>query len=442
MSALKRTNTCGELTAKDSGKQVVLKGWVDSRRDHGGLIFIDLRDRFGLTQIVLNPQMNEEAHKLGEEIRSEYVICVEGKVGPRPEGTVNGKLKTGEIEVTASRITVLNRANTLPFAIGDMNVSEDVRLTYRYIDLRRPFMYNNLSLRYKITKVVRDYLDHQNFIEVETPILTKSTPEGARDYLVPSRVNPGKFYALPQSPQLFKQLLMVSGFERYFQLARCLRDEDLRADRQPEHTQIDMEMSFVEPEDIFGIIEGMFKKVFKELFNKEIQTPFRRMSYAEAMSRYGSDKPDLRFGVEIRDITDIAKTVDFKVFRGVADGGGLVCGINATGCAKFSLKEIEDLTTMVKGWGAKGLAWFKVDDGGALTGTIAKFFPKEVQDRIKQKLDAKPGDILLFVADKAKVVYESLGALRLKIADLLGLRDGSKTELLWVVDFPLLEYSE
>jgi len=442
MSALKRTHSCNQLTAKDIGKNVVLKGWVNSRRDHGGLIFIDLRDRFGLTQIVLNPQMNEEAHKVGEEIRSEYVICVEGGVEKRPEGTINAKLTTGEIEIKASRVTILNRAATLPFAIDDDSVSEDIRLAYRYIDLRRPFMYNNLSTRYKITKIVRDYLDHHQFIEVETPILTKSTPEGARDYLVPSRVNPGKFYALPQSPQLFKQLLMVSGYERYYQLARCLRDEDLRADRQPEHTQIDMELSFVEPEDIFAIMEGMFQKVFKELFNKEIKTPFRRMKYAEAMSTYGSDKPDLRFGIEIRDITDIAKTTEFKVFRGVADSGGLVCGINATGCAKFSLKEIEDLTNMVKVYGAKGLAWFKVDEGGALTGTIAKFFPRELQEHIKAKLSGKPGDILLFVADKAKVVYESLGALRLKIAELLALRDPEKIELLWVTDFPLLEYSE
>jgi aspartyl-tRNA synthetase len=442
MSALKRTHTCNELTAKDIGKGVVLKGWVNSRRDHGGLIFIDLRDRLGLTQIVLNPQMNEEAHKVGEEIRSEFVICVEGSVEKRPDGTINAKLTTGEIEVKAGRVTILNRAATLPFALDDASVSEDIRLTYRYIDLRRPFMYNNLSMRYKITKVVRDYLDHQQFIEVETPILTKSTPEGARDYLVPSRVNPGKFYALPQSPQLFKQLLMVSGYERYYQLARCLRDEDLRADRQPEHTQIDMEMSFVEPEDVFTVIEGMFRKIFKDLFNKDIAVPFRRMKYAEAMSRYGSDKPDLRFGIEIQDITDIAKTTDFKVFRGVADGGGLVCGINAPGCAKFSLKEIEDLTAMVKVWGAKGLAWFKVDESGALTGSIAKFFPAGLQEKIKMKLSAKPGDILLFVADKAKVVYASLGALRLKVADLLGMRDQSRVELLWVFDFPLLEYSE
>ncbi|MDP8262928.1 MAG: aspartate--tRNA ligase [Candidatus Ancaeobacter aquaticus] len=438
----KRTHTCGMLTGQDVGKEVVLMGWIDSRRDHGGLIFIDLRDRGGITQLVLDPQMNEEVHKIGEEIRNEYVITVKGVVGNRPEGTTNDKLKTGEIEVKVNDIGVLSKSRTLPFALDEETLSEDIRLVYRYIDLRRPFMQNNIKQRYKITKIARDYLDQEDFIEIETPFLTKSTPEGARDYLVPSRVNEGKFYALPQSPQLFKQLLMVSGYEKYFQIVRCFRDEDLRADRQPEFTQIDIEMSFITPEDIYRLIEGMLKKIFKDVSGKDIELPFRRISYKDAIARYGTDAPDLRFGLEINDITHIAGKCDFKVFRGVSDNKGKVCGIRVPGGASFSLKDIEELTSYLRDFGAKGLAWFKIDEAGAFTGQIAKFFNADLQGEIKDVFDGKPGDILFFVADKAKVVYPSLGALRNQIADRLKLKDPAKNEFAWIVDFPLFEYSE
>ncbi len=437
-----RTHSCGQLTAQDVGKQVSLAGWVHTRRDHGGLIFIDVRDRQGLTQIVLNPKENPNAHGVGEKIRSEYVIAVGGTVHKRPPGTENTKLLTGQIEVHVSTIEILNASKTLPFEITDTNTSEDLRLTYRYLDLRRPEMVRNLTTRYRIAKIVRDYLDRQKFMEIETPFLTKSTPEGARDYLVPSRVHAGKFYALPQSPQLFKQILMVAGMEKYFQLVRCFRDEDLRADRQPEHTQIDIEMSFVQPEDIFALIEGMMTEVFRGILGVELSAPFRRMPYKQAMEEYGSDKPDLRFDMKIVNVSSTVAAAEFKVFASVVKSGGHVAGINAQGCGVYTNPQIEELVKWAVGAGAKGLAWMRVDAAGNLTSNITKFFSPEILNKLKEQLNAHAGDLLLFVADAPKLTLNVLGGLRLHLADKLGLRDAKKFELLWVVDFPLLDYSE
>ncbi len=438
-----RTHTCGQLGAEDVGKEVTLAGWVNARRDHGGLIFLDLRDREGFTQIVLNPKENPKAHALGEKIRSEFVIGIQGVVHKRPPGTENAKLATGRIEVHVRSLDIINASKPLPFELGDTNTSEDLRLTYRYLDLRRPDMMRNLSTRHRITKIARDYLDRQKFVEVETPFLTKSTPEGARDYLVPSRVHPGKFYALPQSPQLFKQILMVAGVERYFQLARCFRDEDLRADRQPEHTQIDIEMSFVKPEDIFNLIEGMLKEIFHGVLGAELKTPLPRMPYKQAMEQYGSDKPDLRFNMKIVNVSDMAKTTDFKVFAGAVKDGGVVAGINAQGCASYSTGQIDELIEWAKAnCGVKGLAWMRVEGPGKFSGSIVKFFKPEEVAALEKAFAAKAGDLLLFVADKPAVAYPALGSLRLLLADRLNLRDPKKFELLWVVDFPLLDYSE
>ena len=393
-----RTHTCGQLRSEHVGETVTLSGWVDTYRDHGGTLFIDLRDRYGRTQIVFAPEGGEELSKASKTFRSEDVLQVTGKVAHRPEGTVNPKLNTGEIELRATEAVVLNRCKTPPFQpTGQDLPGEDLRLKYRFLDLRRPAMQKTLELRHRITKIARDYFDELGFFDIETPILGRSTPEGARDYLVPSRVQPGMFYALPQSPQLYKQIMMVAGYDRYFQIARCFRDEDLRADRQPEFTQIDLEMSFIEMDDIIGVIDGYVARLVKEIFGRELTLPLPRMTYDEAMERFGHDAPDLRFGMELIDLTDLAKEAEFRVFRGVADGGGRVRGINAKGAAsKYSRKGIDELTAFVQqDFGAKGLAWFKVEEGGTLASPIAKNFAPELLDRIGNRLDAAPGDLLL-----------------------------------------------
>lgn len=434
----------GTLTKEHVGKEVVLKGWVHRRRDLGELIFIDLRDQSGIVQLVFNPDNSREALEIADKLRSEFVIEVHGKVIERDPETVNPNLKTGDIEVTVSEVNILNRSKPIPFLIHEAeDVSEDLRLKYRYLDLRREDMQNTFKKRHQITQSVRNFLNEQNFLELETPILTKSTPEGARDYLVPSRIHEGEFYALPQSPQLFKQLLMMSGFEKYYQIARCFRDEDLRADRQPEFTQIDIEMAFPTREDIMELTENMLKRVMKEVLDVEIETPFPRMTYHEAMERYGTDKPDTRFGMELIDITDIVKDCDFKVFSGPANSGGKVALINVEGNAdKFTRNDIDgELTNFAKGYGAKGLAWIKVTDG-KLTGPIAKFFTEEETKALMERANATDGDLLLFGADKAEVVHQVLGALRLKIAKQLELIDETKFNFLWIIDWPLVEYDE
>ncbi len=437
---LKRTHNCGELSGSNGGEAVVLAGWVHSRRDHGGLIFIDLRDREGITQVVVNPEIDKIAHKKAHEIRSEYVLAVKGKVVKRPEGTINKKIGTGEIEVVAEDMEILNESKPLPFLIEEgEEVSEMLRLKYRYLDLRRPSLKDNIVLRHRVVKKVRDFLDGKGFLEIETPFLTKSTPEGARDYLVPSRLNPGKFYALPQSPQLFKQILMVAGYERYFQVVRCFRDEDLRADRQPEFTQIDLEMSFIDREDLLPLMEEMMYGIFKSAISVEIPRPFPVLSYREAMDRFGSDKPDTRFGLELKDISLPASKSDFKVFADAVKNGGEARGINAKGCADFSRKDLDDLTQEASVFGAKGLAWIKITPEGAQS-PIAKFFKKEILDEIVDTMDGKPGDLLLFVADKPKIVFDSLSHLRLKLGERLKLIDENKFNFLWVTDFPLLDW--
>jgi len=420
---------------------VTLMGWVHTRRDHGGLIFVDLRDRGGITQVVFNPELAAEAHKEAGDVRSEYVLAVTGKVSPRPANTENPGLLTGQIEIVASSLVILNQAKTPPFMIEDeTDVAENLRLKYRYLDLRRPGLQKVLITRHKITQIVRRFLDDHGFVDVETPFLTKSTPEGARDYLVPSRVNPGMFYALPQSPQLFKQLLMVAGFERYYQIVKCFRDEDLRADRQPEFTQIDLEMSFIDQEDIIALMEELIAAVFREVKGKQLSLPLPRLSYAEAMERYGTDKPDTRFGLELKDIADIAGASDFKVFLQAIESGGRVKGFSAPGLAVLSRKELDDLTNEAKVFGAKGLAWIKVTDAG-FESPIAKFFKDGQIKTIAERLGAKPGDLMLFVADSFKVVSETLGYLRLLIGKRQNLIDENKFNFLWVTDFPLVEWN-
>lgn len=437
-----RTVHCGEVGKEHIGQEVVLNGWVQKRRDLGGVIFIDFRDRTGIVQIVFNPEFNKTAWEIADKVRSEYVLAVKGTVVKRDPEAVNPKLKTGEVEVHVAEIEILNDAKTPPFPIEDeIDVDEQVRLKYRYLDLRRPEMQRSLMLRSKASKAFRDFLDSRGFVEVETPILTKSTPEGARDYLVPSRVHPGEFYALPQSPQLFKQLLMVSGLERYYQIARCFRDEDLRADRQPEFTQVDIETSFLSMEELLPMMEQMVAHVFKETIGVDVPTPFPRLTYAEAMARYGSDKPDIRFGMELTDVSDLVANSDFKVFASAVAGGGQVKAINAKGCGHYSRKEADDLGKFAARYGAKGLAWMGFKDG-EVKGPIAKFFSAEEIDALKQRLAAEEGDLLLFVADKPKVVADALGALRSKLGAELGLIDHSKFAFLWVVDFPLLEWDE
>jgi aspartyl-tRNA synthetase len=415
-------------------------GWVQRRRDHGGLIFIDLRDREGIVQLALDPDRDPEAHQKADRVRNEFVLAVKGVVSPRPEGTVNSKMKTGEVEVEVRDLRVLNAAKTPPFMLDEYSeVAENIRLKHRYLDLRRPAVQQNLILRHQATRTARNYLDAQGFLEIETPMLTKSTPEGARDYLVPSRVNPGQFYALPQSPQLFKQLLMVSGFDRYCQIVKCFRDEDLRADRQPEFTQIDCEMSFVDRDDVMSIMEGMIAAIFKETIGVDIALPVPRMTYAEAMDRYGVDNPDLRFALELIDITSLVAESGFKVFAEVAAKGGLVKALNAKGCASFSRKELDDLTAFVAIYGAKGLAWVKMTEEGWQS-PIAKFFTPDELAALNKSLDAETGDLLLFVADSARVANESLGRLRSHLGQKLGLADRNVYKFAWVTDFPLLEW--
>ncbi|APB36552.1 aspartate--tRNA ligase [Heyndrickxia coagulans] len=438
-----RSYYCGDVTEQQIGEKVVLKGWVQRRRDLGGLIFIDLRDRAGIVQIVFNTAVSEEAFKLAEKVRNEYVLEVEGKVIARSENTVNPNLKTGKIEIQADRLAIINNAKTPPFMIeNETGVAEDVRLKYRYLDLRRPVMFETMKMRHAITKSIRGFLDEEGFIDVETPVLTKSTPEGARDYLVPSRVHPGEFYALPQSPQLFKQLLMISGFDRYYQIARCFRDEDLRADRQPEFTQIDIETSFMSQEDILTMTEKMIKRLMKEVKNIDIETPLPRLTYEEAVNRYGSDKPDTRFGMELVDVSEIVQNAGFKVFASAVTSGGQVKAINAKGAAsKYSRKDIDALGEFAARYGAKGLAWLKAENEG-LKGPIAKFFTEAEQSQLAAATNAETGDLLLFVADKKSVVADALGALRNKLGKELGLIDESKFNFLWVTDWPLLEYDE
>ncbi len=436
----KRSHYCGQLTAAEIGKEVCLMGWVQRRRDHGGLIFIDLRDREGIVQLALDPDRDPEAHGKADSVRSEFVLAVKGKVSPRPAGTVNPKMKTGEVEVEISELRILNTAKTPPFMLDEYTeAAENLRLKYRYLDLRRPAIQNNLMLRHRVTRTVRRYLDSQGFLEIETPFLTKSTPEGARDYLVPSRVNPGTFYALPQSPQLFKQLLMVSGFDRYCQIVKCFRDEDLRADRQPEFTQIDCEMSFVDRDDVIGIMEGMIAAVFKETLDIDVPLPMARMTYAEAMARFGVDNPDLRFDLELVELSNIVKESGFKVFADAVKGGGIVKALNAKGCASLSRKEIDDLTEFVKIYGAKGLAYVKVTEAGWQS-PIAKFFSDKELDAMTRALKAEVGDLLLFVADSYRVANESLGRLRVNLGQKLGLAKKDVYRFVWVTEFPLLEW--
>lgn len=437
---LKRTHSCGELNKKNIGKVVILTGWVASRRDHGGLIFIDLRDREGVTQMVFNP--GGQIFKIAEGLRSEYVIGVKGKVGKRPQGTDNPRLATGEIEVIAEEIEILNNSKTPPFEIvDDTDVSEDIRLRYRYLDLRRASVQKNMILRHKICFKVRQFLDKEGFLEVETPILTKSTPEGARDYLVPSRVNPGSFYALPQSPQLFKQLLMVAGFDKYFQISKCFRDEDLRRDRQPEFTQVDLEMSFIDEEDIYRIIERLIKSLFKDILKINLKTPFVRLSYQEAMDRFGTDKPDTRFKLELVNISELVGGCEFSVFKNVITKSGQVSGICVRGGASFSRKEIDELTTRAVSLGAKGLAWMKVTSSD-IDSPIKKFFTKEEIKSILDKMEAKEGDLCLFVADKMQVVSTALSDLRSYLAEKLNLINKGDYNFIWILKFPLLEYNE
>lgn len=443
MSNLKRNHYCGTLAKADNEKEVVLCGWVAKRRDHGGLIFIDLRDRSGIVQVVVDPDHAGEDFAKAEAIRSEYVIKVHGVVRLRSEETINPNLATGEVEVVAKELEVLNSAKTPPFYIQDgIDVDENLRLKYRYLDLRRPEMQRNLMLRHKVTKLMRDYMDNHDFCEIETPMLTKSTPEGARDYLVPSRVNTGKFYALPQSPQIFKQLLMVAGMERYFQIVRCFRDEDLRADRQPEFTQLDIEMSFVDADDIMDMTEGLIRHVFKGALGVDLPEKFQRMTWDEAMDKYGSDKPDLRFGMELINMTEAVKGSEFKVFNDIIDKGGIVKAINVKGDAGIPRRELDGLVNFVAIYGAKGLAWMQIQPDGSVKSPIAKFFSEEYLANILKTAEAEPGDLLLFVADKPSVVAAALGALRIEMAKRRGLIDENKLAFTWVVDFPMFEYSE
>jgi aspartyl-tRNA synthetase len=436
-----RTHTCGQLNTANIGQKVKLCGWVVTRRDHGGLVFLDLRDREGVTQIVFNPEENKELHQRAQDLRSEFVVLVSGEVRQRPAGTENLKLRTGEIEIVAHDIKLLNKAQTPPFEILDnINVAEDLRLEYRYLDLRRPKMYNNFFLRHKVCKIMRDYLDAKGFLEVETPILTKSTPEGARDYLVPSRLNIGKFYALPQSPQLFKQLLMVSGFDKYYQIAKCFRDEDLRADRQPEFTQLDLEMSFLEEDDIYLLMEGLFKDIFSKILKVELKIPFRRLTYQEAMDKFGSDKPDTRFGLELIDLTAEFSKTKFEVFSQVVKNGGLLKAIKVEGAADFSRSQIDELTKIAKENGAKGLAYFKILKN-EIQSPIAKFLSKEELDNLLNKTKAEENDLLLLVADKFPIPNQVLGLLRLILAQQKNLIKENSFDFLWVTDFPLFKYN-
>jgi aspartyl-tRNA synthetase len=443
MGRYSRTHYCGELSLDNLGEKVTVTGWVQKRRDLGGLIFIDLRDRSGIIQCTANKDISESVFNDAFKVRGEYVLAITGEVVKRAEGAINTRMATGYIEITISRLEIISKAETPPIYIeDDLNVAESLRLKYRYLDLRRPKMQNILFTRHKVAKVVRDYMDENGFIEVETPMLIKTSPEGARDYLVPSRVQPGNFFALPQSPQLFKQILMVSGFDKYFQIVKCFRDEDLRADRQPEFTQIDIEMSFVDSEDVMRINEGLLKAVFQKVMNIEIKTPFIRLTYKEAMERYGSDKPDTRFEMELKDIDEQVAESEFKVFSDTIANGGIVRAINAEGLGgKLSRKEIDSLGEYVKTYRAKGLAWINITPEG-IKSPIAKFLKEEELKGIIEKVGGKIGDIIFIISDKPKVVYDSLGQLRLELARRFGLIDSSKFNFLWVTEFPLLEYDE
>ncbi|HDJ3986779.1 TPA: aspartate--tRNA ligase [Staphylococcus aureus] len=440
----KRTTYCGLVTEAFLGQEITLKGWVNNRRDLGGLIFVDLRDREGIVQVVFNPAFSEEALKIAETVRSEYVVEVQGTVTKRDPETVNPKIKTGQVEVQVTNIKVINKSETPPFSINEenVNVDENIRLKYRYLDLRRQELAQTFKMRHQITRSIRQYLDDEGFFDIETPVLTKSTPEGARDYLVPSRVHDGEFYALPQSPQLFKQLLMISGFDKYYQIVKCFRDEDLRADRQPEFTQVDIEMSFVDQEDVMQMGEEMLKKVVKEVKGVEINGAFPRMTYKEAMRRYGSDKPDTRFEMELIDVSQLGRDMDFKVFKDTVENDGEIKAIVAKGAAEqYTRKDMNALTEFVNIYGAKGLAWVKVVEDG-LTGPIGRFFETENVETLLTLTGAEAGDLVMFVADKPNVVAQSLGALRVKLAKELGLIDETKLNFLWVTDWPLLEYDE
>ena len=444
MGSWQKTHSCGELRKDDIKKEVILMGWAQSRRDHGGLIFIDLRDREGISQIVFDPKDSVEAHKEAHIIKNEYVLAIKGKVVSRLAGSKNPTIPTGEIEIKAKQVKILNVSDTLPFNIDDkIEINDNLRLKYRYLDLRQIKMQKNLRLRHQVFMEIRNYLDSKSFLDIETPFLTKSTPEGARDYIVPSRVNPGKFYALPQSPQLFKQLLMVAGFEKYFQIVRCFRDEDLRADRAPEFTQLDMEMSFINRDYIFNLVEEMFAYLFNKLFNIKIKIPFVKMDYQEAISRYGTDKPDLRFNLEITNFTEIFDKSSFKVFQEVIKNKGEICAIKIESDKEISRKKLDDLQLFITSFGAKGLSYIKIREGNDFQSPISKFISLEEIEKVKIKTNANPGDLILIVADQGEVVYEALGNLRLKLASDLNLINHNKGEynFLWVTNFPLLKYN-
>lgn len=443
MKGLSRTHGCGAVNESLVGQEVVLCGWVERRRDHGGLIFIDLRDRSGVVQIVASPDKDMDSFHKAEDVRSEYVLCIRGRVTKRDADTVNTNMKTGEYEIYCDEMRVLNSSKTPPFYIQDnVDVDENIRLKYRYLDLRRPEMQRSLIMRHKVTKAMRDYLDKHDFLEIETPMLTKSTPEGARDYLVPSRVNPGEFYALPQSPQIFKQILMVAGYEKYFQIVRCFRDEDLRADRQPEFTQLDMEMSFVDQEYILGLVENMMAYIFKNVLDVEIQLPMPRITWDEAMNKYGSDKPDLRFGMEFTDVTEVVRGTEFKVFSSVIEAGGVVKGIVVPGYSNIPRRELDDLVNFVNQYGAKGLAWACFNEDGSIKSQIMKFLGEDTIRALGEATGANPGDLLLMIADTPAVTARALGELRLEMARRIDIIDDSKLAFAWVTDFPMFEYDE
>jgi len=440
LGELRRTDDCNGLRAEDVGREAVLMGWVQKRRDHGGLIFVDLRDREGITQVVFDPQISGQAHERAGILRSEYVIAAKGVTRFRPEGMANSKLPTGEIEVAATELRVLNSSKTPPFQVDDdVEASENIRLKYRYLDLRRPKLFKNLFLRHKVAQLTRGYFNERGFIDVETPVLTRSTPEGARDYLVPSRVNAGKFFALPQSPQLFKQLLMISGFERYYQIVKCFRDEDLRADRQPEFTQLDIEMSFIREEDIFELIEGWIDLIFHEMKGLSPSIPFARMTYSEAMDRYGTDRPDMRFGLELTDVTGIVAQSEFRVFRQAVERSGIVKALRVPGGKDLSRKELDDLIEFVKIFGAQGMAWIKIQPDGWQS-PIAKFLSPDIQQGLEKRLGIETGDIIFFVADQPKIVNDSLGNLRVRLGRQLGLIDPNEFNFIWITDFPLVQW--
>ncbi|MGA7564172.1 MAG: aspartate--tRNA ligase [Desulfobaccales bacterium] len=441
LKGLSRTHSCGELRLADAGREVVLMGWVQRRRDHGGLIFVDLRDRGGLTQVVFNPEIDPDTHNKAGVLRDEFVLAMRGVVNPRPPEMINPGLPTGEIEVRVSELRLLNSAKTPPFELEDyrVDISEALRLKYRYLDLRRPSVMKNILFRHRAAQVVRRFLNGEGFIEVETPILTKSTPEGARDYLVPSRVQPGQFFALPQSPQLFKQLLMIGGLDRYYQLCRCFRDEDLRADRQPEFTQIDIEMAFITEEDVFKVVEGMITALFRELLGIESPLLFPLLTYRECLDRFGLDKPDLRFGLELQDLTDLLRDTQFRQFREVVDQGGVVKALNGPGLSRLSRKELDELIDLAGVYGARGLAWVKIQKDGWQS-PLAKYFPEPVKDAINQRLGAREGDLILLVADLPLVACTALGQVRLHLGQKEGLIPENVHRLVWVLDFPLMEY--